>query len=282
MNCAGDRRAVILMLLVAAVSSATGSVQVERRPPPLVTRAEREAFLSRASILEPREPPARARQSWRVTLDDGTRTRFAAVETATGHDASQPNYRFQVAAYELDKLLDLNLVPPSVERIVNGRLAAVTWWVDGMAMNELDRRRRKIEPPDADAWNRQMLAVRVFDELIANAYRNTRPDFYLSTVWDNLLITNEWTIWITDHKSAFGTRRSLDDPESLTRCDRALLAGLRTLNAEFVTQRLGKYLASEQLDALHVRRDLLVKHLGEQIAKHGEGAVLYDLPPRPQ
>ena len=43
---------------------------------------------------------------------------------------------------------------------------------------------------------------------------------------------------------------------------------------------LGKYLSSEQLDAFEVRRELLVKHFDEQIARKGEAAVLYDLSPR--
>ena len=44
-----------------------------------------------------------------------------------------------------------------------------------------------------------MQAVRVFDELISNTYRDTAPPLYLNSVWDNLLITTDWTIWITDH-----------------------------------------------------------------------------------
>ena len=58
--------------------------------------------------------------------------------------------RFNVAAYELDKLLGLNLVPPAVERSVNGRPASVIWWLDGFAMNKLDRRCKRIDPPDLD------------------------------------------------------------------------------------------------------------------------------------
>jgi hypothetical protein len=58
------------------------------------------------------------------------------------------------------------------------------------------------------------------------------------------------------------------------------LGHLRELKREVMKQKLGKYLTSEQLDALETRRQLLVKHFAEQIALHGEAAVLYDLPPR--
>ena len=57
-----------------------------------------------------------------------------------------------------------------------------------------------------------MQAVRVFDELISNTYRDTAPPLYLNSVWDNLLITTDWTIWITDHTGAFRTRQELQDP----------------------------------------------------------------------
>jgi hypothetical protein len=57
-----------------------------------------------------------------------------------------------------------------------------------------------------------MQAVRVFDELISYSYRSMSPDLYLSTLWDNLLITRDWTIWITDHKGAFRSSKQLEGP----------------------------------------------------------------------
>jgi hypothetical protein len=243
----------------------------------LESRAEKEAFLSKATIVT--DPPA-GRRSWRATVDNGTRKHDASVETADGSDPTRRNWRFNVAAYELDKLLHLNLVPPSVERLVSERPASLTWWVDDFVMNELDRRRREIDPPDVESWSRQVHAVRVFDELISNTYRDTSSGLYLNAVWDNLLITKDWTIWITDHTAAFRTRKELEDPESLIRCPRTMLARLRDLNREVLERTLGKYLSSQQLDALEIRGTLLVRHFDYQIASKGEAAVLYDLPPR--
>ena len=245
-----------------------------------VTRAEREAFLSGANIVGEAELSSGARQPWRVSLDDGRRKHDATVQTSTSRDRSERDYRHNIAAYELDKALELNLVSPSVERTVNGQPAAVTWWVDDVLMDELTRRRQKIEPPDLEGWNRQVQAVRVFDELMANAYRKVSPASYLSTVWDNLLITRGWRIRLIDHTRTFGTARELENPESLTRCDRTLLNRLRQLNAGALKQQLGRYLTSEQLDALETRRALIVKCFDEQIASRGESAVLYDLPAR--
>jgi hypothetical protein len=120
----------------------------------------------------------------------------------------------------------------------------------------------------------------VFDELISNTYRDTAPPLYLNTVWDNLLITTDWTIWLTDHTGAFRTRQELQDPDSLLRCPRTVLGRLQALSKERLQQALGRYLSSQQLDALEVRRLLLVKHFAHQIESRGEPDVLYDLPPR--
>jgi hypothetical protein len=246
----------------------------------LLTRAEREAFLLKATILSAPGLSTGTPQSWRATLDDGSRKYNASVLTAAGRDAAERRYRFNIAAYELDKALELRLIPPTVERTVDGQPAALTWWIDDILMSEQIRRAKKIEPPDPDSWNKQMQAVRVFDELISNAYRNISPDFYTSSIWDNLLITKDWTIWIIDHTRTFRTNRQLENPQSLTQCDRTLLGKLRKLNAEGLKQHLGKYLSPEQLDALESRRELIVKHFDEQIARKGVGAVLYDLPQR--
>jgi hypothetical protein len=279
MKADGDNRLVLLVSFVMLVLSAPAEEREQPgTPSSLETRDEREAFLSKASVVT--DAPSDGRSSWRAGLDDGTRRHEASVDTEDGSGPTRRNYRFNVAAYELDKLLGLNLVPPSVERPVNGRPASVSWWVDNIAMNELDRRRNGIDPPDPDRWSRQVQAVRVFDELISNTYRDTAPPLYLNSVWDNLLITTDWTIWIIDHTGAFRTRQQLQDPDSLVRCPRAVLGRLRAVNKELLQQALKGYLSSQQLDALDARRALLVRHFGHQIESRGEADVLYDLPSR--
>jgi hypothetical protein len=279
MKADADHRLTVHVLFVICILSASAATQGQApAASPLATRAEREAFLSNARIVT--DAPADERSSWRISLDDGTLKHDASVETADGSDPTRRNYRFNLAAYELDKALGLNLVPPSVERVVSGRPASVIWWVDNVVMNELDRRRKRINPPDLESWSRQVQAVRVFDELISNTYRDTSPALYLNTVWDNLLITGDWTVWIIDHTGAFRTRKELLDPESLTRCPRNVLDRLRAMDRERLQRTLGKYLSSQQLDTLDVRRTLLVRHFDAQIASKGEAAVLFDLTPR--
>ena len=88
-------------------------------------------------------------------------------------------------------------------------------------MMEVDRKKKHLEPPDQDSWNRQMYVVRVFDQLIFNTDRNLQ----------NLMVdTKEWQIWMIDHTRAFRMRTDLQEVKNLARCDRKLLAGLRKLD----------------------------------------------------
>jgi hypothetical protein len=273
-----DRAALLMTVAILGQVGLAHGQQASAPPPSLGAQNAREAFLAKARVVT--DAPGDGRPIWRATLDDGTQKHDASVNAEDGSGPTRRNYRYNVAAYELDKLLGLNLVLVSVERSMGGRPASVIWWLDDFAMNELDRRRKKIECPDADAWARQVQAVRVFDELIANAYRDPSPPLYLNSVWDNLLITTDWSVWLTDHTGAFRTRRELQDPGSLVRCPRAVLSRLRTLNRDRLGQALQRYLSVQQLDALEARRALIVKHFDGEVAGRGEAAVLYDLPRR--
>ena len=92
-----------------------------------------------------------------------------------------------------------------------------------------------------------MHAVRIFDELISNRYRNMNPERFerpdgtvtpFDASWVELVITQDWRIWLIDHTETFRVRKQLEHLQSLTRCDRSLLVKLRKLNKEVFQQRL--------------------------------------------
>ena len=58
---------------------------------------------------------------------------------------------YNIAAYRLSRLLNLDCVPVSVRREIDGKGAAVTWWIDDVLMTEKTRYlHKKIRPPDVD------------------------------------------------------------------------------------------------------------------------------------
>jgi len=235
-----------------------------------------EQFLLKAKVVRLRDISVGITDSKRATLDDGKLQHDAHVQTVDVSKASfqtargtemnfRDSYKFNIAAYELDKLLELNMVPPSVERKVSGNFAAVTWWIDG-AMMELDRVKKKIQPPDPTRFNQQSFMRRVFDELIYNTDDNQ----------GNILYTKDWKTWLIDHTRAFRSQKVLLNPKNLEKCDRHLLVKMRELDKEALQQKLGSYITKPEIDGLLARRDLIVKFFDDQMAQKGEAAVLFD------
>jgi hypothetical protein len=243
-----------------------------------LSRPEMEQFLYTARVIRQKGLSSGITNSQRATLDDGKLRHDAHIQTVEISKTSfqtvmgtefnfRDSYKYNMAAYELDKLLELNMVPVSVERKVGGQMAAVTWWVDGVAVTELDRKKKKMEPPDLKSWNQQMYVCRVFDQLIYNTDRNL----------GNLVITKDWKIWMIDHTRAFRRMKDLQNPKNLVQCDRRLLAMLRGLDKDDLNQKLGRYLTTMEIEAILGRRDKIIKFFEEQVAQKGEVAVLFDM-----
>ncbi len=174
------------------------------------------------------------------------------------------SWRFNVAAYKIDRLLGLNMTPVTVARRYQGKPAAFTWWVDHVAMEEVERRRKELEPPDKEAFQRQMEVGRVFDELIINIDRNL----------GNLLITDDWKVVLIDHTRAFTPYSGIRNPANLSRCSRRLLEAMKRLSEGEVSNAVGGNLTPEEIKALLARRDKIVEFFVRRAAEKGEDAVL--------
>jgi len=110
-----------------------------------------------------------------------------------------------------------------------------------------------------------MHSVRVFSQLIYDTDRNLQ----------NLLISEDWRIWMIDFTRAFRTVRRLQDEKELQKCDRSLLDRLRGLDRGDVVRAVGDHLTRWETDALISRRDLIVARFDRLIKEKGESGVLY-------
>lgn len=263
-------KAVWISMMVAAMLPASAQD---------LTNVDRETFLRNANIVSRKELSRGVTASSKAELNDGTLNHAAHIQVvdiaqsqfqgSRGVELNfRDSYKYNVAAYELSKLIGLNMIPPSVERRVAGHGAAVTWWVDRVAMVELDRQKRKLQAPDQTDWNRQMHNVRAFDELIRNTDRNQ----------GNLVITTDWQIWMIDHTRAFRMHKDCANLKSLRQIDRKLLANLRHLSRQSLVDHLGAFLSTSEIAGLLARKEAIVKYFDQQIVARGEGAVLYDTP----
>lgn len=255
--------ALVVALVIAAVlapdaARAQDSTAVSA---PALSREEMETFLLRARVMKKRGAGKGVTGTVRATLSDGILTHDASIQTVDEARLHHPTprgfeinfrdtWRFNVAAYKLDKLLDLRMIPATVERSHAGKKASFTWWVDDVLMDEGRRLETKTSPPDSGRWNEQMWIVRVFDQLIYNVDRNV----------GNLLIDKGWRFWMIDHSRAFRRHRTLLDAKNLTRCDRGLLDRLRELDADTLEKEMHGYLDADEIEALLARRDLIVAH----------------------
>jgi hypothetical protein len=269
---------VLLTLCVSLTVSGAQAPAPAVAPALTLSCAEMEAFLKTAKMGRRQGISTGVTLPSRAPLDDGKLRHDAAIQTVdvtkTFHQTrrgTEVNFRdswqFNVAGYELAKMLELNMVPPYVERKVSGLPASVSWWVSD-AMMERERFQNRIAPPDREKWFQETHAAKVFHELIANSDSNMT----------NMLITKDWRIWLIDFSRAFRPAKTLQDPKELTKIDRKLLANLRRLSGDVLKQRLGRWLHRQEIESVLARRDLIVRLFDDEVAAKGEAAVLYDLP----
>jgi hypothetical protein len=274
----------MLVWALAAAFTARGGAQALPESParPRLTDAEQERFLLDAEIVRTKAAPSGVTASTRATLRLDDFVHDAHIQTidlakpvmslAGGSEIDfRDSYTGNVAAYRLDRLLGLGMVPVTVVRRHQGKQAAFTWWVDDVIMTEGQRLAKKTTSPDVEIWNRQMYIVRVFDELIFNFDRNL----------GNLVIDSDWRIWMIDHTRAFKVFKKMKAPEQLgSRCERGLFDALKRLEGPALRAATKGVLIPAQADAVLGRRDLIVQHYEKAIAQLGEAAVLYDHPSR--
>jgi hypothetical protein len=234
-----------------------------------------EEFLSRAKITNTKDIGVGVTLPIKATLElEGVKA-YAVFKTIDEYAKTkqldrgielefQDSWKTEIAAYELDKLLGLGMVPATVERTYDGKKGSLQFWVDSK-MSEAERVNKKLQPPRSFEWEEQVARLRLFDNLIYNTDRHL----------NNLLITEDWKIRLIDHSRTFRPFEDLKNPKQLTRFSRSLLAKLETLDEPSIKDRMGKYLTPYQIQGLLKRRDAILALSRKLIAEKGTGAVLY-------
>jgi hypothetical protein len=239
---------------------------------------EAEAFLRNAQVVDKKPIGTGVTSSMRFTLSDGVHSFRAAWKTI---DESRPGatemaggtfkadvrdtYKCEIAAYELDKLIGLDLVPPTVERKIEGRNGSLQLWVEGVT-TEYERINRKVRIPDPEAWNQQMYKVRLLHRLTYNTdYQNLR----------NVLVDPAFRLYAIDFSRAFRKYDMLQNEKGLARFSRSALEGLRRLDRPTLDAKLGRWLAPAEILAILQRRDRILALEQRLVSEKGEDAVLY-------
>lgn len=265
----------LLPFLAMAVCLAARTIPLASQEPSL-TEDQIKQFLLKAKVKQSKQTAKGITAPSRVTLSDGTLTHDAAfqpidehkpiMQLATGTEMNfRDSYHFDIAAYELAKLLGLgDMIPVTVERKLLGSSGALSWWVTTQ-MDEADRIKNQVQSPDLNAWNKQMNKMWVFSELVYDTDRNQT----------NVLITKDWKLFMIDFTRAFRIYPKLEDPKRLVMCDRQLLEKLRQLDQGQVLEKTKPHLTKSEVEAVMARRDLIVAYFERLIAEKGEEKVIY-------
>ena len=128
------------------------------------------------------------------------------------------SYKTEIAAYELDKLLKMDMVPPTVERQLEGNKGAAQLWVENVVeVNGPDVHRTR---RTASIGKTSCVRMTMFDDLIGNRDRNL----------GNMLRDGTWNLILLDHSRAFGVGTEL--PQKLSRDRRAYWARIEGLTRD--------------------------------------------------
>lgn len=244
---------------------------------PAADDAAREEFLRQAEIVKVERLGRGVTGSRRATLRLDGYEHDAHIQTvdiqhrplasfANFEPGFTDSFKYNIAAYRLDRLLDLNMSPVCVFRRFEGQSASFCWWVDEVMMTESERRARRVTPPDAQRHSRQLWRMRVFDQLIHNVDRNH----------GNVLYDRAWRVWAIDHTRSFRVWPKLNRPNDVTNIDRAFLERLKQLDRERLEAHTGEWLSARQISGVLARRDLIVQRIAARVKQIGEQRVMFD------
>lgn len=226
--------------------------------------AELEHFMLTAPVVKVEGLDTGVTRPWRVTQQQDGITLDGAfkytdthpgLESRSRYNATRNNdsdrYVYDVAAYKLDRMLDLQMVPTAVITTIEGKEGALSSWI-GNAINERDRLEQKT-PFEGYCKQYEQYRLRVvFDVLIHNDDRNLT----------NILWTkNDMMLQFIDHSLAFRSteKRPRQYRKVSIQVSDLLRSRLLSLNQENLTRELSAYLQPRQIEAILARRDLILE-----------------------
>ena len=246
----------------------------------IAEREKWEEFLKTAKIIRQIQQESReaVTRPWELTLEKDGVTRKALWKNAEGRmNGFVENWRWEIAAYRLDKLLGLNMISPTVEKNFRGERGSCQLWVDyWIKAKHKNEQNIKVLSYKVISYNRANYLRWAFDNLIANEDRHA----------GNIFITKDWRIILPDHSRSFRTsskftknliytEKHKEGPKIMKELPRAFVEKLKSLNFELIKDTVGEYLTDKEINAVLLRRDLMLKVIDERIKKLGEDEVLY-------
>jgi hypothetical protein len=244
----------------------------------LASRDKWEEYLKTAEIVGSEDIPEGVTKPIRLFLKMGEIEASGAWKMVKGiREGVKEGWRYEIAAYEMDKLLGLNMVPTTAEREFKGEKGSLQLWMT-FEMSDLERMEKNIEVPAAklNNWTKRKYLMRAFDSLIANEDRTQ----------ENVRYTKDWRMILIDHSQSFRSSRKhtknlvygkkgIKERKLFRVLPRDLVGKIKALNFDNIKNAVGLYLNDKEIEAILARKKLLLKEIDEMIKEKGEGRVLY-------
>ncbi len=169
-------------------------------PQEIAQREQWEEFLTTAEIIKYERIGVGVTKPWKLYLKKGDIERKAAwkdIDKSLG-DGATDRWQHEIAAYRLDKLIGLNMVPPAVEREFRGKKGALSLWAD-IKYGLVDIVDQGIRIPESamKQYYDMGYVYYLWDSLIAND----------DPTQENILYTEDWRTILIDHSRAFRSNR---------------------------------------------------------------------------
>lgn len=234
----------------------------------LENREAIEEYLRSAKVVGEQEIPIGVTKPRRMQLEPGGPVEYFAFKgIQPGRQGGfWESYKSEIAAYELDKVLGLDMVPPTVEKRVKGVVgAAVMWCSPTKNFKEMGGVPQMTMVPARYAanWNRQLVRAKMFDNLTGNMDPNL----------GNWLVDPAWNLILIDKSRAFVTEKTLVHKE-MTNLDMPVWEKMQALTEQSLIAALGKWIGKGEIRAMLARRTKMQAQFDKLIADRGDSVIL--------
>ena len=255
------RRAVVVAMALAALAMAVSAGDFGRSQEDLAF----EEFLSTAEIVHSQEVGEGITDPLRLTLRQGDQERQGIFKTVdrtidqvsrtTGLEPKfTDKYVYEVAAYRIDRLIGMRLVPTTVLRTVDGDEGSLQLWIEDITTMDRALEIHGDSPMEnVDLLLERLMLTYILDALIYNVDRNHT----------NILVDFENDrFYPIDHSRAFRLYKKIPPMrETEIEVPAEVASRLRQLDLETLQKVLGDLLELSQIKAVEKRRKVLIKEL---------------------
>jgi hypothetical protein len=279
-----DKKLIGVGLIFLGLAAAVPA-RAQFLPEEIAQRDHWEEFMLTAEIVKSEQVGQGVTKPLKLFLKKGDVERVGAWKNidkkiSTG---GRDSWKYEIAAYRLDKLIGLGMVPPAVEKAFRGKPGALSLWAD-TKYNLLEVMEQGIKMPTTVLKSAEDMGYvyRLWCSLIAND----------DPTQENIRYTEDWRMILIDHSRAFrsdqkyteklvfglnGIKRYQADgrPFVIRRVPRDLLQRIEALDSAAIKQAVGPYLTDKEIQSVVARIKLIEAEMAAMIEQYGEATVLY-------